>query len=224
MDEIRVCVDRKVAPRPNNERMALVRASKWPPRAIIRAAFLDGDPRLHKRVEAIAQTWFAHAKLTLYFGAAVSRADIRISFSEPGVSWSCIGTDCHLIPAGQATMNYGWLTPDSAPDEVSRVVLHEFGHALGCIHEHQNPAGGILWNKATVYEYYSRPPNSWSRAEVDRNIFDAYAADLTVQTQVDPASIMMYPIPKGFTLDGFEVGWNTQLSPVDKGFIRQMYP
>jgi len=27
-------------------------------------------------------------------------------------------------------------------------VLHEFGHALGLIHEHQNPAsGGFKWNR-----------------------------------------------------------------------------
>ena len=48
-------------------------------------------------------------------------------------------------------MNYGWLTPESAQDEVRRVVLHEFGHALGLIHEHQNPkGGGIEWNRDAV--------------------------------------------------------------------------
>ena len=47
-------------------------------------------------------------------------------------------------------MNYGWLTPDSDDDELRRVVLHEFGHALGLIHEHQNPEGGIEWNEPAV--------------------------------------------------------------------------
>ena len=221
--QIRACIDRKAMPRSGNERMALVGDLRWPPRANIRAAFLDGDPRLHKRVKAVARTWFDYARLTLYFVADVSRADIRISFSEPG-SWSYIGKDCHAIPADQATMNYGWLTLDSADHEVSRVVLHEFGHALGCIHEHQSPVGGIQWNKPAVYEYYGGPPNNWSNAEVDHNIFETYAEDITVHTQVDPASIMMYPIPRSLTRDGFEVGWNTQLSPVDKEFIRKAYP
>jgi len=204
--------------------MALVRASQWPPRALTRAVFLDGDPSLHERVKRVALTWLEHAKLSLYFVTDVERADMRISFSEPDSSWSYIGTDCHLVPSDQATMNYGWLTPDSPDDEVSHVVLHEFGHALGCIHEHQSPAGGISWNKAAVYEYYGGPPNNWSRVQVDRNIFQAYDSDLTVYSQVDPASIMIYPIPRSLTLDGFEVGLNTQLSPADKRFIRQAYP
>ena len=121
-------------------------------------------------------------------------------------------------------MNFGWLTQDSSPDEVSRVVLHEFGHALGCVHEHQNPAGGIQWNRAAVYEYYGGPPNNWSTAEIEHNIFQTYDEDLTVHTQVDPESIMMYPIPRDFTLDRFETELNTQLSPIDEEFIRRAYP
>jgi serralysin len=221
--KIRACIDRKVAPKPGNERMALVRASLWPARTGIRAVFLDGDPSLHERVEQVALTWFSYANLDLYFVIDVPRADVRISFSKGG-SWSYIGTDCQSVPAGHATMNFGWLTPDSPDDEVSRVVLHEFGHALGCIHEHQHPASGIPWNKPAVYEYYGGPPNNWSRAKVDRNIFKAYDANLTVHSRVDPDSIMMYPIPWGLTLDGFEVGLNSQLSPTDKEFMREVYP
>jgi hypothetical protein len=121
-------------------------------------------------------------------------------------------------------MNYGWLELDSSDDEVRRVVLHEFGHALGCIHEHQNPAGGIKWNKNVVYAYYAGPPNFWSKEDVDHNLFEVYDENLTIYSQLDPASIMMYPIDRRFTLDGFEVGLNTQLSSVDKEFIEATYP
>lgn len=53
-------------------------------------------------------------------------------------------------------MNYGWLYPDTPDQEYSRVVLHEFGHALGAIHEHQHPEAAIPWDKPKVYEYYAR--------------------------------------------------------------------
>jgi hypothetical protein len=221
--QIRACIDRKVLPKPGNERLAALRAWLWPKRAIIRAAFLDGDAYWHDRVKEEAKTWLDHANLKLYFVTAVDQADIRISFSQPG-SWSCIGTDCHSVPKDQATMNYGWLTTDLPPDEVSAVVLHEFGHALGCVHEHQQPAGGIQWNKPAVYAYYGGPPDNWSEEEIDQNILATYSADLTVHTQVDPASIMMYPIPPDLTLNGFKVELNTQLSPTDKEFIRELYP
>lgn len=198
-------------------------ASRWTEGAGIRAVFLDGDLSLQERVKRVALTWFDYANLDLYFVTDAPRPDIWISFSQPG-SWSYIGRDCLNVPPGEPTMNFGWLTPDSPDDEVSRVVLHEFGHALGCIHEHQNPAGGIPWNKPAVYAYYSGPPNHWSQALVDRNVFQAYDADLTVHSQVDPDSIMMYPIPRSLTLGGFAVGLNTQLSPTDKQFIRKAYP
>ena len=48
------------------------------------------------------------------------------------------------IPLNQATMNLGW------QDE--GVVLHEFGHTLGFIHEHQNPEGGIQWESRQRYQ------------------------------------------------------------------------
>jgi hypothetical protein len=56
-------------------------------------------------------------------------------------------------------------------------VLHEFGHALGLIHEHQNPVGGIQWNKPAVYADLGGPPNFWGKATVDNNMFATYAKD-----------------------------------------------
>ena len=41
---------------------------------------------------------------------------------------------------------------------------------------------------------------------------------------MDPTSIMMYPIPAGFTTNGFVVGMNWVLSDEDKKFIAQNYP
>lgn len=33
-------------------------------------------------------------------------------------------------------MHFGWLRDDTDDVEWRRVVVHEFGHALGAIHEH----------------------------------------------------------------------------------------
>ena len=220
--KLRVCIDRVVPPPTLKERMALVKDAKWQPGDDIRVSFMDGDPALQQRVIKRAKEWMDHANLTLLFGTDPA-ADIRISFRQRG-SWSYIGTQCRNVPVSKPTMNYGWLTLSTPEPEVSRVVLHEFGHALGCIHEHQNPAGGINWNKPAVYEYYEGPPNNWTPAQVDQNLFRPYDEKLTVHTKLDPTSIMMYPVPKDFTLDGFEVGMNRVLSPTDIAYISEQYP
>jgi len=121
-------------------------------------------------------------------------------------------------------MNYGWLTPDSQDDEIRRVVLHEFGHALGLIHEHQNPMRPIKWNDAAVIRDLSQPPNSWDIDTIRHNVLNRYDPDTVVTTPVDKESIMLYPIPKAWTLDGFSSGLNSVLSKVDKEFILFCYP
>ena len=37
-----------------------------------------------------------------------------------------------------------------------RVILHEFGHALALVHEHQNSALSIQWNETAVIEELTR--------------------------------------------------------------------
>lgn len=221
MRDFRICIDRTPPPKGRGERMALVKDLTWQPGDIIQIGFLDGDPEVQEGVRQAAEEWMDYANLRLRFGD-VDDADVRISFNGQG-SWSYLGTVCRQIPSPEPTMNYGWLTPDSSDDEVNRVVLHEFGHALGCIHEHQNPAEGIKWNKPVVYAYYGGPPNNWSKDQVDNNLFAVYDRELTVHSEFDPESIMLYPIDKRFTLDGLEVGLNTALSEKDKEFIAQTY-
>jgi hypothetical protein len=138
-------------------------------------------------------------------------------------SWSYLGTDALGITKNRPTMNYGWLTPTTADNEYSRVVLHEFGHAFGCIHEHQHPTNGIPWDKEKVYAYY-RQTDGWSKADVDAQLFARYSQTETNFSQFDPKSIMLYAIPEDLTVGNFSVGWNRVLSDMDREFIGRMYP
>jgi hypothetical protein len=208
------------------DRAALVKASRWNSGDVITISFLDGDPDVQQKVTDVALGWTVPglANLSFNFLGPGNDALVRISFQHPG-SWSVIGTTCRQVTdQTQPTMNFGWLTPDSADDDIRRVVLHEFGHAIGLIHEHQNPAGGIQWNRDAVIRDLSGPPNNWSLDVIEHNMFEPYQAGDTNFTETDALSIMMYPIPPPWTLDGFSAGLNGSLSPTDKQFIHQQYP
>jgi len=195
----------------------------WENGRTLKVKFLDGDPDVQAKVAAIAHEWEDVANLKLSFVTSAT-ADIRVSFAEKGFSWSTVGTDATTVPASKSTMNFGWLEPTTALREYQRVVRHEFGHALGMIHEHQNPAakGVIPWDKPKVYAYYAQ--QGWSKEDTDFNIFQTYDEDATNFTAFDPTSIMEYAIPDSLTIGSYAISWNTELSSLDREFMTKQYP
>jgi hypothetical protein len=206
-----------------NHKAAVLKNARWQTGAKISVRFLGGDGALRDRVRKVALEWTKVANLVLDFTERAP-TDIRIAFAPGKGSWSYLGTMCRSIPEPQPTMNYGWLKPDSSDSEVRRVVLHEFGHALGLIHEHQNPKGGIRWNKPAVIADLSGPPNKWDAATIENNMFRYYPSGDVIATNVDPHSIMMYPIPSAWTIGGFSAPLNGELSANDRALVKSVYP
>lgn len=210
------------APSDGNARAALVKDSKWEKGEEIRISFLDGTDDQKALVKRFASEWVDPGMANLNFSWVPTNGDIRISFEHEG-SWSVIGTTCRQVPKGEPTMNFGWLTPGISDDDARGVILHEFGHALGLIHEHQNPDEAIKWNKPVVIVDLSGPPNNWDEATIEHNMFETYPPNEIAGTKLDKNSIMMYPIPASWTIGGPEVGFNSKLSDQDKKFIKKQY-
>lgn len=212
---------------PPGQRIALAKRKMWRNGRTLHVRFLDGSNFLRGKVVEYANEWTKHANLKFEFGND-PRAEIRVSFeSDPGSSWSAVGTDAlveQYFPRHQPTMNFGWFDDTTAEEELSRVIVHEFGHAIGCIHEHQNPAGGIQWDEEAVIAYYSGSPNWWDEETIRFNILDRYSRAQLKGTAFDPDSIMLYAFAPELTLNGVGTKENTKLSAKDIEFIRKAYP
>lgn len=225
----KVCFDR-VLPRNMSRPQMLIRTRRGGPmRAIspigvlwmngstLRVKFMGGNNKQKAIAKEQALWWTEHANLKFEFGNDPN-SEIRISFDANDGAWSYVGTDAKDIPANQATMNLGFLDGGTAG--------HEFGHAIGLAHEHQNPAGGIQWNEAEVIRALAGPPNFWDEATARHNVINKYTANQINGTNFDPDSIMLYFFPKEWTTNGIETKANEVLSTLDKAFVAgaKMYP
>jgi hypothetical protein len=189
----------------------------WMNGSTLQVRFIGGNAAQKAKVSEQAGWWTKHANLKFDFNNAPG-AEIRISFDENDGAWSYVGTDCRGIPLNEATMNLGFMDGGT--------TAHEFGHAIGLAHEHQNPAGGIQWNEEVVIRELAKSPNFWDEATTRHNVLRKYTADQINGTGFDPDSIMLYFFPAEWTLNGIGTSANEVLSDLDKAFIAgaKMYP
>ena len=189
----------------------------WMNGSTLQVRFLGGTTAQKNTVREQAAWWAEHANLKFDFNDAPN-AEIRISFDPNDGAWSYVGTDNKGIPLNEATMNLGFMDGGT--------TAHEFGHAIGLAHEHQNPAGGIQWNEQVVIRELAKSPNFWDEATARHNVLRKYTADQINGTQFDPDSIMLYFFPADWTLNGIGTKANEVLSDIDKQFAAgaKMYP
>jgi len=190
---------------------------RWINGSTLRVRFMGGTAAQQARVIEQARWWTEHANLRFEFNNA-SDAEIRIAFNPNDGAWSNVGTDCRLVPLNEPTMNLGFMDGGT--------VAHEFGHAIGLGHEHQNPSGGLQWNEAVVIRDLGGPPNFWAPDQVRFNVLEKYSTDQIRGTTFDPDSIMLYAFPASWTRNGISTRENEVLSALNKSFIASMngYP
>lgn len=246
----------------------------WTPGQVVRVAFLGGSPETHQAIQEATQPISEIANIILDFKQDGSyrtwatddteySAEIRVSFDASGY-FSLVGTDSvnpHIglpqHPVGgaphQRSLNLGGFHA-TRPTSWAGTTRHEFLHALGIHHEHQNMRGpcqaAFRWEddlgyqptrdargayradanglRPGIYTYLSGYPNGWSRAKVDANLRAPTDSSALVAGPFDPSSIMLYRFPPLFYRTRpspcAPVGEGQQLSEGDKRGLELLYP
>jgi hypothetical protein len=206
--------------------IALLTSKWWGSQgANLSVSFLTPAPAdLRAKIVWYANKWSTRSNVN--FTEVPSGGHIRITLT-PGLGhWSYLGTDILHIPANQATMNLDSFSLDTPDSEYSRVVPHEFGHAIGCPHEHlrSDIVGRIDAQKATAYYavYYG-----WSAEMVQSNVLTPIneSSLLPIKTpRSDVVSIMAYQLPAEIMIDGVAVPGGTKIDESDHEVMSRVYP
>lgn len=214
----------------------------WNPGQVITVAFDGGTVEIRQMIEATAEKWTEVANIKFDFRNPsqpsnyrewkTSHADysayIRIAFDSSGY-WSAIGKESikklcapnsiakSCYKPNEASMNFQGFV-DDLPEDWESTVLHEFGHALGFLHEHQSLSSScedeFLWNSEAgyvdrtdeygqfipdlqglrpgVYKVLGGPKNFWSDKRIEFNLKRFSRESDWIFSTFDRDSIMKY--------------------------------
>jgi len=205
----------------------LVLASKfWGARARdLTVGFLERPSRgFIDKLLLFANSWGGFSNVRFRYTSSLADAVVRVSTGRGGY-WSYLGTDCLQIPRNRPTMNLEGFTLNTRESEWHRVVKHEFGHALGCPHEHMRAEVIELLDREKTINYFVRT-QGWSRQDVIEQIFVPLERDggLMNPSPADVASIMCYQFPGSVTKSGRPIPGGSDFSEADRAYFGKTYP
>jgi hypothetical protein len=202
----------------------------WKPGKTLRILIFEYNELSFSAVKNAASKWLPCINLNFefiemdeqdIFSSEEFLGDIRIDFqpSFDNSGGSRIGTDAITGDPQAPSMTLG--TKFSSP-YFEYTVVHEFGHALGLGHEHQHPDAGIPWDREKTYAHMIS--STFTRAEVDANVFPLERSAFQAFTPYDRHSVMHYEVLNELTVGDWHQPLNLHISQGDIAAVRMIYP
>ena len=179
--------------------------------------------------------WERYASIEFTFDDQKA-ADVRVQILPTEIypeytyqSW--VGPECRKYAKTSSPST--WLIfPENTDDrELRRVILHEFAHVLGFIHELKRPDKEILWDDDEVVKYYAY--TNWPKGTILDQVKATYKGPIADRSAFDIQSITVYPVKQGMAWDYdpitkekrvFTTEMPYELSSMDKAFAPRLYP
>jgi hypothetical protein len=171
---------------------------------VIPYRFLNGQATQHAKVTKVIPEWGRYANITFTRSEDTSPALlplITISFKKECECWSYIGTDARTAtPNPEFTMMLGAVSEgaDTTPSDRS-IILHQFGHALGLVHEHMCPSetDAVALKQNLILKHRSLRDHE---ASIGKYLSVYANSSVTNYAAPDLQSIMMYECPNRMDL------------------------